>query len=257
MYVRSLMPNPLNPRSTKRPTQEVPTAPADIPSAREPRGARRKRETHTRLLEAALRLMAEKGMEGVAINEITEAADVGFGSFYNHFESKEAIYSALTDWVFEDFADEVDRVIGGLSDPAQVMSVSVRHTLLRARREPIWGAFLIREGFSARDLTRGLGPRLLRDIRRGIAANRFMIADPLMSFISAGGTILTAIAMELRLTAKDESHAHLLEDIGFSGEHIPERTAAILLQSFGLPRTEAEEIARRPLPEVASTLSAS
>jgi len=39
--------------------------------------------------------MAERGMEGVAINEITEAADVGFGSFYNHFESKEAIYAVL------------------------------------------------------------------------------------------------------------------------------------------------------------------
>lgn len=230
--------------------QEGPATSADAPAAREPRGARRKRETRSRLLEAALRLMAEKGREGVAINEITEAADVGFGSFYNHFESKEAIYAALTDWVFEDFADEVDRVIGGLSDPAQVMSVSVRHTLLRARREPVWGEFLIREGFSARDLNRGLGPRLLRDIRRGIAANRFVIADPLMSFISAGGTILTAIAVELRFAATGELSASVLRELGFSGEHVPERTAAILLQSLGLSRSEAEEIAHRPLPRV-------
>jgi AcrR family transcriptional regulator len=47
--------------------------------------------------------MAEKGLDGVAINEITEAADVGFGSFYNYFESKEAIYQALVDSVFEEF----------------------------------------------------------------------------------------------------------------------------------------------------------
>ena len=53
---------------------------------KEPRGARRKRETRSRLLEAALKLMAEKGMEGVAINEITEAAGVGFGSCYDDFE---------------------------------------------------------------------------------------------------------------------------------------------------------------------------
>jgi hypothetical protein len=92
---------------------------------------------------------------------------------------------------------------------------------------------------------------LLRDIRRGIAANRFVIADPLMSFISAGGTILTAIAMELRFAATGELQTSVLGDLGFSGEHVPERTAAILLQSLGLPRTEAEEIAHRPLPEVA------
>ncbi|TCK84031.1 TetR/AcrR family transcriptional regulator [Paraburkholderia sp. BL9I2N2] len=244
------MPNPPTRRPGKHPIQAAPTTSADVPAAREPRGARRKRETRARLLEAALRLMAEKGMEGAAINEITEAADVGFGSFYNHFESKEAIYAALTDWVFEDFADEVDRAIGGLSDPAQVMSVSVRHTLLRARREPIWGEFLIRESFAARNLNRGLGPRLLRDIRRGIAAKRFVIADPLMSFISAGGMILTAIAVELRFAIAGGLQASALRDFGFSGENVPERTAAILLQLMGLPRSEAEEIAHRPLPGV-------
>ncbi|EUC21006.1 regulatory protein TetR, partial [Burkholderia sp. BT03] len=86
------MPKTANPRTAKRPARAAPVAPAAVPEEREPRGARRKRETRGRLLDAALRLMAEKGMEGVAINEITEAADVGFGSFYNHFESKEAIY---------------------------------------------------------------------------------------------------------------------------------------------------------------------
>src|SRR5271170_941275 len=108
------------------------TGAAATQARREPRGERRKRETRSRLLEAALRLMAEKGMEGVAINEITEAADVGFGSFYNHFESKEAIYAALLDWVFEDFGDALDRLVRDIADPAEVISVCVRHTLLRA-----------------------------------------------------------------------------------------------------------------------------
>src|SRR5688500_309837 len=100
------MPSPA-PGPKKRPsTKAKPTAAAM--AEREPRGARRKRETRQRLLEAALRLMAKKGMEGVAINEITEAADVGFGSFYNHFESKEAIYGTVMEWVFEDFADALD-----------------------------------------------------------------------------------------------------------------------------------------------------
>ena len=70
----------------------APRAGAAVPAAgagevvREARGARRRRETRARLLDAALKLMADRGMDGVAINEITEAADVGFGSFYNHFE---------------------------------------------------------------------------------------------------------------------------------------------------------------------------
>jgi AcrR family transcriptional regulator len=61
-----------------------PAAPREAAPAaqREPRGARRKRETRDKLLRAAFRLMAQRGIDAVAINEITEAADVGFGSFY-------------------------------------------------------------------------------------------------------------------------------------------------------------------------------
>lgn len=115
-------------RTPKRSVAKTPTPPAPAADEREPRGARRKRETRARLLDAALRLMADRGMEGVAINEITEAADVGFGSFYNHFESKEAIYAALVSAVFEEFADSLDKLTEGLSDAAEIISVSVRHT---------------------------------------------------------------------------------------------------------------------------------
>jgi len=245
------MPNTQNRRTLKRSAPEASNpAAAGAAEAREPRGARRKRETRARLLDAALRLMAEKGMEGVAINEITEAADVGFGSFYNHFESKEAIYATLVESVFEEFADSLDRITSGLSDPAETIAVSVRHTLIRARREPVWGHFLIREGFSAHVLTRGLGQRLLRDIERGIAAKRFVVPDPFIGFLSVGGTVLTAIAAELNFVAPGAPAAGVLRELGFSGEHFPERTAATLLQTLGLKRAEAERIATRPLPIV-------
>ncbi|MEP9326560.1 TetR/AcrR family transcriptional regulator [Paraburkholderia phymatum] len=228
----------------------APVTPAPVAEEREPRGARRKRETRARLLDAALRLMAEKGMEGVAINEITEAADVGFGSFYNHFESKEAIYTTLVDNVFEEFADMLDRLASGIADPAEVISVSVRHTVLRARRDPVWGRFLIREGFSAQMISRGLGQRLLRDIGNGIAAKRFVVADPFIGFLAVGGTVLSAIAAELNFVAPGAPAAGVLEEYGFSGEHFPERTAAMLLQTLGLKRAEAEKVAARPLPVV-------
>ncbi|WP_176054737.1 TetR/AcrR family transcriptional regulator [Paraburkholderia caribensis] len=243
--------------TTKRPSRAAPVVPAPaapVIEEREPRGARRKRETRARLLDAALRLMAEKGMEGVAINEITEAADVGFGSFYNHFESKEAIYATLVDNVFEEFADMLDRLAGGITDPAEVVAVSVRHTVLRARHDPVWGRFLIREGFSARAMTRGLGQRLMRDIGNGIAAKRFVVADPFIGFLAVGGTVLSAIAAELNFVAPGATAADVLKELGFSGEHFPERTAAMLLQTLGLKRAEAEKIAARPLPVVEETV---
>ncbi len=201
-----------------------------------------------RLMEAALKLMADKGMEGVAINEITEAADVGFGSFYNHFESKEAIHLALLDWVFEEFADTLDRITAELTDPAEVISVSIRHALMRARREPVWGHFLIREGLSARGLSRGLGPRLLRDIQKGIGAGRFAADDPLMSVVTIGGAVLTSIAVELRDGASSTPLTDMLKAFGYAEDQFAERAAAAMLRTLGLSRAEAVEIANRLLP---------
>jgi AcrR family transcriptional regulator len=200
--------------------------------------------------------MAERGMEGVAINEITEAADVGFGSFYNHFESKEAIYAALLDWVFEDFADAMERVLGEISDPAEVIAVSVRYTMMRALREPVWGQFLVREGFSARSVDHGLGRPLLRDIRKGIAAKRLNVADPLMSFIAVGGTTLGAISVGLQLRYTQGQQSAMLQELSSDLEHLPERTARMALEALGLGRAEAERIAYRSLPTMALPMPA-
>jgi AcrR family transcriptional regulator len=217
---------------------------------REPRGARRRRETRSRLLMAALKLMAEKGMEGVAINEITETADVGFGSFYNHFESKEAIYAAVLEWVFADFADAMETVVRDISDPAEIIAISTRYTMMRALREPVWGQFLVREGFSARSVDHGLGRRLMRDIRKGIAAKRLNVADPLMSFVSVAGTTLGAISVGLQLGSSPGQQSTTLKELGSNLERLPERAATMALHALGLGRAEAEKIACRPLPEL-------
>ncbi|MBB5443780.1 MULTISPECIES: TetR/AcrR family transcriptional regulator [unclassified Paraburkholderia] len=244
------MPQAPKPRASRGRSLKAPGASRDAINRSYPRGARRKRETRARLLDAALELVAAKGLSSVTINEITEAADVGFGSFYNHFESKEGIFTALIEWLFEEFADTLDRLAAGLSDPAEVIAVSVRHTLLRAYREPVWGQLLIREGLSPRLLSRGLGLRLLRDSEKGISERRFVIADRLVSVISVIGTVLAGIAAELQLAISSKRTVRARKVLRSKEDKFAQRTAAIVLQAFGLTRVEAERIARRPLPTV-------
>ena len=217
-----------------------------------PRSARRKQETRARLLEAALRLTAEKGMESVAINDITEAADVGFGSFYNHFESKEVMFSALMESMFEEFATRLDRMAGNLSDPAEVVAVSVRQTLMRARRERVWGQLLIREGLSPRFLNHGLGQRLLRDSRHGVACGRFIVPDPFMCLMSVSGTVLAAIAAELLNPSPGAPGGRAEEHAARGRDTLAERAAAMVLQALGLTCDEAQRVARQPLPAAAT-----
>jgi AcrR family transcriptional regulator len=217
----------------------------------EPRSDRRRRQTRARLLEAALMLMSERGMGGVTINEITEAADVGFGSFYNHFESKEAIYAALVGWVFEHFAVQMDKLSQKLVDPAEIVSMCARHTLVRARDEPLWGRFLVSQRLSERQAAEAaFAPRLLRDIQRGIDAKRFRVADTLLAYVSVGGTVLNAITVQLQLCSPETHRAAALREQGFDDSNFPERTASIVLQTLGIDRAEAESVANRPLPAI-------
>ena len=48
-------------------------------------------ETRERILGATQRLLAERGLDGVTIKGICDAADVHAGSFYNLFDSKEQV----------------------------------------------------------------------------------------------------------------------------------------------------------------------
>lgn len=59
------------------------------------RRQRRSAETRERLFRAALDLFANKGFLETTVEDITEAADVGKGTFFNYFPSKDHILIAF------------------------------------------------------------------------------------------------------------------------------------------------------------------
>ena len=87
---------------------------------------RRKARTRQALIDAAVRLIAEGRGERASIQEITEEADVGFGSFYNHFESKDQLFETASSEVLERWGRMIDRASAGITDPAEVFSLSLR-----------------------------------------------------------------------------------------------------------------------------------
>jgi TetR/AcrR family transcriptional repressor of nem operon len=53
--------------------------------------------TKEQILDAGMKALLAKGFNGVGVQEITAAAGVPKGSFYNHFESKEALGAEVID----------------------------------------------------------------------------------------------------------------------------------------------------------------
>ncbi len=86
------------------------TADASQAAVMPTRGARRRSETRRRLLRAARTVFAREGLEAATIAQITRAADVGFGTFYLHFATKEEAYRAVVTEGFGELAREVTRV---------------------------------------------------------------------------------------------------------------------------------------------------
>lgn len=86
---------------------------------RKTRGTLRTEATRQALLDAAKGLFAEKGMDLTTIDDITERADVGKGTFYYHFKNKSGLVNEVMGRMLLDLRAAVDakcRGAEGLED---------------------------------------------------------------------------------------------------------------------------------------------
>ena len=150
---------------------------------------RRKQRTRAALIQAARRFIAS-GKLNVPVLEITQAADVGMGSFYNHFDNKEELFEAAVADVLDTHGALLDQLTATIDDPAETFACSFRMTGRLFRRRPQESQILLVNGLNLIWSDRGLGPRALRDIELATAAGRFTVNDPKLALAVAAGALL-------------------------------------------------------------------
>jgi len=197
---------------------------------------RRKARTRAALVAAARELLASRDPAEVSIQEITDTADVGFGSFYNHFESKSELFDAAMEEVLEEHGALFDALTADMDDPAEVYASSVRMTVRMAKTHPQIAKIIERTGVTYLNAPNGLAPRALRDLKRASDAGRLDIGDPKVALAASGGAVLGVLSLT---TSNPKPKA-----IDAAADELASR----LLRMFGLPDDEAREIASRPLP---------
>lgn len=73
-------------------------------------------ETRRRLLEAAKKIICEKGLANTSIAEITKASGVSNGTFYTYFKRKEDIVFALSREAFQEIFDQAQAYEGSFME---------------------------------------------------------------------------------------------------------------------------------------------
>ena len=199
---------------------------------------RRKQRTRTALIQAAQALIAA-GKLDVPVLEITQAADVGMGSFYNHFESKEELFEAAVADVLDTHGALLDQLTASIDDPAETFACSFRLTGRLFRRRPQESRILLSSGLTLMGSDRGLGPRALRDITDAAAAGRFTVDDPKLALAVAAGALLGLGKLLQNEPERDDAAA-------------ADKVTEDVLRLFGLPADEAREICERPLPDISA-----
>jgi AcrR family transcriptional regulator len=198
---------------------------------------RRKARTRQALIDAAARLIAEGRGERASIQEITEAADIGFGSFYNHFDSKDELFRTASEEVLERWGLMIDRACAGIDDPAEVFATSFRISGRLGWTHPELARFITGAGLDLLDIPRGLAPRALRDVKIGQAAGRFTFPHAEIALSAVAGGLLGLLRVH-------QQHPEQIDETAV------DETAEAMLRMFGVPAREAKRIAARKLPDI-------
>jgi TetR/AcrR family transcriptional repressor of nem operon len=86
------------------------------------------------IIEAAARMMRERGIDGLSVADLMAAAGLTHGGFYGHFDSKEALAATACRSAFEQSVQRWQRRVAGAADAAAARAALIESYLSRPSR---------------------------------------------------------------------------------------------------------------------------
>jgi AcrR family transcriptional regulator len=184
-------------------------------------------------MKATYESIARRGLEGLVIQDITQAADVGYGTFYNHFTTKDAIVAAVID-ASRDFTKEIYRRLGAhASGRAEAFVLELLGCLRLSKTDKTWGWFIVRTELSG-ERRSGIADDLKRALDACVAACVFR-GEIEMAYEITSGVLLIGTLKLLR------------DDLS---EDYPEKLVRTILQHLGMPAPKIDAILSKPFPDL-------
>lgn len=205
---------------------------------------RKRDRTRQALIEASLRLFAEKGIEGTSVLDITEALGVSNGSFYYHFGGKEHLLEVVGHAIIIDLNEVIGSREG--SDPACILARGPMIVLRYMDQNPHLHAIFVRVIEDIEGRHEDLSDRLEAYLKWGVEIGRFIIDD--LGVATRFCRDLVGSAARLRYQGEEDPHlgpttAKLtLQMLGLS----PAEAAAIVVQEQALIETSSKDALQLP-----------
>lgn len=183
-------------------------------------GFGKRARTRDALLAAAQSLLLERPAAAIAISDFAARAGVSHGTFYNYFESIDALLDGLGELVTAAHGLRIATVAASARNDAERFAIKTRQTLRFIARGQDYGRLLFDAGLPIDRLAGALREDLFADINAGAANGAFRIENAKLSASLVAGAVLGA-ALDLhrgRLpkAAIDDAAAEMLQFLGVS-----------------------------------------
>jgi AcrR family transcriptional regulator len=202
--------------------------PADAPgSGRPPRRDR----TRLALVRAGQKLFAERPVEIVSIDDIVQAAEVGRGSFYNHFADKDAFEREIVADARHDMEQVIAAAMLQETDAARRTVLGVCVSIRFAHEHPMRARLVARQYIHGGMMNSALNEGVLADISLGIRSGRFSVPTAEIGVLTVIGLANAAMIRSMELT-----------DI-LAKTTLAQQVSACILIALGVDAREAAKIA--------------
>jgi len=170
-----------------------------------PRVAAEKRvRMRRKLIENALLVFAEKGVDASVIEDVIKAAAVSRGTFYNYYRTNAELQMAASDELGNEIVQQIENQTRDNPSPAARICTGVRLYLRAAQQFPLFARFVARLGLAA------VGPENLvfrylpAHLEEGMAAREFSGMPVLVALDVVLGSVVSAVTRVAANEADDD-----------------------------------------------------
>jgi AcrR family transcriptional regulator len=187
------------------------------------------------LVEAALLVFAEKGVDASVIDDVINAAGVSRGTFYNYFRTNSELLIAANEELGNELVQRIEESVASLPTPAARLATGIRLYFDVARRFPLLAHFLARVGPRAAGPSNLLYTYLPVHLAEGMKRGEFIAMPTSAALDIIVGSGILAVA---RISSGDADDSYL-------------RACLLgLLRSLGYSADRAEQLIESSLPSI-------